>query len=65
MERGGGQDGGGVGHGAHFLPQTHQKYICMWNEFHRTATECWQRSQTSKRTKKKKKKKNQNLHVTG
>ena len=39
----------------------------MWNEFHRTATECWQRSQTSKRTKKKKKKKKktQNLQELG
>lgn len=31
----GDQDGRIEGHGAHLLPQIHQKHIYMWNSFHR------------------------------
>lgn len=38
-------DQGGVkGHGAHLLPQIHQKHIYMWNSFHRIPIESLQKS---------------------
>ena len=36
------QDGGVKGYGAHLPPQTHQKYIYMWNNSQRKSTENWQ-----------------------
>ena len=40
----GDQDGGGVGQGAHLLPQKHSEHICKWNDSHRTSTERQQKT---------------------
>ena len=40
----GNQEGRTEGCGSYHLPQKHQKYIYMWNNPHRTPTECWQKS---------------------
>ena len=52
MGGGCGQDGRVLGHEVYLLPQIHQKYIYMWNDCHRLSTECWQKTQTSERTRK-------------
>ena len=49
----GGQDGGQRGHGAHLPPQTHQKYIYMWNNSHGKLTGNWKKkSYTTKAARK-------------
>ena len=38
------EDGKTVASEAHLFPQMQQKCIYMWNNFHRTSTEHWQKT---------------------
>ena len=46
------QDGRIEGHGAHLLPQIHQKHIFMWNNCHRITTKLWQKITYNQNCKK-------------
>ena len=43
------KDGRGIRRGTHLLLQTHKKKISMWNDLHRTSTECWQKTLDSQK----------------
>ena len=47
------QDGRVEGHGAHLLPQTHQKSIYIWNNSHRIPPESWQKISYGTKTTRK------------
>ena len=46
------QDGQEVRYRVHLVPQINQKHIHRCNDFHRTSTEYWQKTQDSQKGKK-------------